>query len=164
MDKLHPMGIGPVIGGITLPWLVAAILIELKFKDAFNYFKDGNNFIFYTGLVLIIIGAIMYFLTAPALLRGVKETKLITGGPYYLCRNPLYASVILFIIPGISFMMNSWLVLTASIVAYTLFKIFIKREYAEMEKFFDEDYRKYSSETPEFLPFPIKKLFHKIKS
>lgn len=55
--------------------------------------------------------------------------------------------------------MNSWLVLTTSIVAFTLFKIFIKSEYAEMEKFFGDDYRKYKAETPEFFSFPIKKWF-----
>ena len=76
----------------------------------------------------------MYFFAAPALLRGLKETRLITGGAYYLCRNPLYAAIILFIIPVTSFLLNSWLVLTTSLVAFTLFKVFIKREYVEMEK------------------------------
>lgn len=42
-----------------------------------------------------------------------------------------------------------WLVLTTSVVAFTLFKVFIKREYVEMEKFFGDQYRKYRSETPD---------------
>jgi len=101
----------------------------------------------------------MYFLTAPALLKGLKETKLMTTGTFYLCCNPLYSSIILLIIPGISLMMNSWLVLTTSLVAYVLFKIFIKSEYSEMEKFFGDDFKKYRAETPEFFPFPWKKWF-----
>jgi len=44
-------------------------------------------------------------------------------------------------------------------VAFTLFKIYIKSEYAEMEKFFGEAYQKYSAETPELFPFPSKKWF-----
>jgi len=68
-------------------------------------------------------------------------------------------SIMLLILPGVALMMNSWLVLTTSIVSFTLFKIFIKNEYAEMEKFFGESYRKYSAETPEFFPFPAKKWF-----
>jgi len=159
MNKLNFMGIGPKIGGVALPWLAIAIFFTLKFKSSFIYFEDGTKILFLIGLALVITGSIMYFLTVPALLKGLKETKLVTAGTFYLCCNPLYTSIILFIIPGISLMMNSWLVLTTSIVAFTLFKIFIKSEYAEMEKFFGDDYRKYKAKTPEFFPFPIKKWF-----
>ncbi len=153
------MGIGPKVGGIILPWLVVAIFLTLKFKSKFTYFEDGNKILSFIGLALVIIGSIMYFLTAQALLKGLKETRLVTKGPYYLCCNPLYASIIVLIIPGISLMMNSWLVFTTSIVGITLCKIFIRSEYAEMEKFFGDDFIKYRAETPEFLPFPIKKWF-----
>jgi len=42
-----------------------------------------------------------------------------------------------------------WLVLTTSVVGFTLFRIFIKSEYQKMENFFGEEYRKYKAETPE---------------
>jgi len=159
MNKLNFMGIGPIIGGIALPWLALTFYFSVKFKNTFTFVEDETRIIYYVGLALVIIGAILYFLTIPALLKGLKETKLITTGTYYLCRNPLYTAIILFIIPGISFMMNSWLIITTSIIAYILFKFFIKREYAEMEKFFGDNYRRYSAETPEFFPFPKNKWF-----
>ena len=159
MNKLNFKGIGPKIGGVALPWLAVTIFFTLKFKRPFIYFEDGTKILFSFGLALVITGSIMYLLTIPALLKGLKETKLVTIGTFYLCRNPLYTSIILLIIPGISLIMNSWLVLTTSIVAFTLFKIFIKSEYTEMEEFFGDDYRKYKDETPEFFPFPIKKWF-----
>lgn len=159
MNRLNSMGIGPKIGGIILPWLAVAIFLTLRYKNSFTYFKDGSKFLFFFGLALVIIGSIMYFLTAPALLKGLKETKLITTGTYYFCCNPLYSSIILFIIPGISFMMNSWLILTTTVIGFPLCKIFIKSEYLEMERFFGDDFRKYRANTPEFLPFPVKKWF-----
>lgn len=159
MKKLSFMGIGPKIGGIALPWLAATIFLTVKFKGSFNYFEDVNRILFYFGLFLVIIGLIIYILTIPALLKGLKQTKLITGGTYYLCCNPLYAAIILFIIPGISLMMNSWLILTTSIIAYTLFKIFIKSEYAELEQFFGEDYKRYRAMTTEIFPLPVKHWF-----
>lgn len=159
MNKLNSMGIGPKIGGIILTWLTVTIFLTLRFKSLFAYFKDGNKILFFSGLVLVIIGSIMYFFTAPVLLKGLKKAKLITTGTYYLCCNPLYTSIILFIIPGISLVINSWLILTTSIVGFSLCKIFIKSEYTEMENFFGDDFRKYRAETPEFFPFPIKKWF-----
>jgi protein-S-isoprenylcysteine O-methyltransferase Ste14 len=109
------------------------------------------------GIVLLIIGLIFYFSTVRFLLKGLKETKLMTKGPYSLCQNPLYASLILLVIPALSLILNSWLILTASFVGYFLFKSFINREYSELEKFFGEDYLKYKSETPEFFPLPLKR-------
>ncbi|NCA75106.1 MAG: hypothetical protein EOM90_02115 [Alphaproteobacteria bacterium] len=45
-----------------------------------------------------------------------------TTGPYHYCRNPLYATIILLVIPGLALVVNSWLVLTASLVGYIAFK------------------------------------------
>jgi protein-S-isoprenylcysteine O-methyltransferase Ste14 len=159
MNKLNSLGIGPKIAGIALAWLAVVIFIAQKSKCSFVYLHDKNNILFFIGIAFIIVGSVMYFFTIPSLMKGLKNTKLITTGTFYLCRNPLYAAILLFVVPGISLLMNSWLVLTISIVAYIGFKIFIKSEVAEMEKFFGDEYRKYKAETPQFLPFPVKKWF-----
>jgi protein-S-isoprenylcysteine O-methyltransferase Ste14 len=159
MKKLSFMGIGPKVGAVVLPWLALAIVFSVKFRSCFVYNKGVNNILYFIGLAFLITGSIMYVMTIPSLLNGLKNTKLIRTGTFYLCCNPLYSSIILLIIPGVSFMMNSWLVLTTSVIGIVLCKIFIRREYAEMEEFFGEDFTKYRNETPEFLPFPIKKLF-----
>ena len=53
-------------------------------------------------------------------------------------------------IPALSLMMNSWLVLTSSIVAYIVFKFYIKDEQDELEKVFGEEYLEYKRKTSEF--------------
>ncbi|OFX83997.1 MAG: hypothetical protein A2W99_03400 [Bacteroidetes bacterium GWF2_33_16] len=161
MKKLNSLGIGPIIGGIALPGLAVTIFLSLKYKELFSFFESGNNILKIVGICLVIIGLVMYFTTAPLLLKGLKESKLITTGTYYLCCNPLYTSIILFVIPGISFWMNSWLILIISPIAYIMFKIYIKREYAEMELFFGDNYKEYYKKTPEFFPFPINKWLKK---
>jgi protein-S-isoprenylcysteine O-methyltransferase Ste14 len=160
MEKLSFYGIGPKIARIVLPWLAVTIALTLVYKNAFNYSEAASRILFYAGLALLILGLALYFSTIPLLLKGLKETKLVSKGAYYLCCNPLYASLILFIIPGISLMMNSWLIITTSVAGYIVFKIVIRGEYAEMEKFFGDEYRKYREVTPEFFPFPVKKWFN----
>lgn len=159
MDKLNFFGIGPKIGRVALPVFAVTIFLTLYYNGAFAYSGEGNKFLFYAGLALLILGVTMYLLTVPSLMKGLKNTRLITGGTYYLCCNPLYASIILFIIPGTSLIMNSWVILATSIVAYVLFKVSIRSEYDEMEKFFGDEYKKYRAETPDFLPFPFRKWF-----
>jgi protein-S-isoprenylcysteine O-methyltransferase Ste14 len=40
-----------------------------------------------------------------------------------------------------------------------MFKIHIRSEYSELDRIFGESYKDYKNKTPEFFPFPIKKIF-----
>jgi protein-S-isoprenylcysteine O-methyltransferase Ste14 len=159
MEKLNFFGAGPKIGIVTIPWLALTILFTLKMKDTFYITEGGSPVLRTTGIIILVAGLLLYFITVRGLLKGLKETKLITSGGFFLCQNPLYASLILFILPGIALLMNSWLILTSSAVGYLMFRMIIKTEYKELEKVFGESYLKYKRETPEFFPFPLKKLF-----
>jgi protein-S-isoprenylcysteine O-methyltransferase Ste14 len=159
MAKLNFMGIGPKIGMVVFPWLIISILLTVFYRNIFSI-----NFISYSvlmdiGIILLVIGAIFYLVTVRFLVTGLKNTQLQKDGTYFLCQNPLYSSFILMIIPGLALVMNSWLILTTSIVGYIIFKTCIKSEYAEMESFFGNDYHEYRNNTPEFFPFPWKKWF-----
>lgn len=159
MGKLNFLGIGPKIGIVLLPWLAATIILSSLNKELFIYSSGNQNILLICGIVLMTSGLVFYFSTVRLLLKGLKETRLMTKGAYSLCQNPLYSSIILLIIPALSLILNSWLILTSSIIGYIMFKIFIKKEYSELESFFGEDYYRYRNETPEFFPVPLKKWF-----
>jgi protein-S-isoprenylcysteine O-methyltransferase Ste14 len=159
MKKLNALGIGPKIGMVAIPWFITALLLSIYKKELFYVGEKLDSPLFILGIVMLSIGIVFYGISARFLLKGIKTTTLQTGGTYYLCQNPLYAGIILFILPAISFMMHTWLILTTSIVAYIMFRISIKSEYKEMESFFGEAYLSYRKNTPEFWPFPWKKWF-----
>jgi protein-S-isoprenylcysteine O-methyltransferase Ste14 len=164
MNKLNYLGIGPKIGGVTIPLLAITIFISLKYKQLFSIYSGESRLMMYLGILLVISGLILYFSTLPLLLKGLKETKLITTGAYALCRNPLYAAFILFLLPGIGLIMNSWIVLSICFLAYLLFKINIRSEYLEMKNIFGDEYKKYSEATPELFPLSLKKMLRRRKS
>jgi protein-S-isoprenylcysteine O-methyltransferase Ste14 len=157
MNKLNFLGIGPKIAIVLLPWLAASIVLSRIKINFFEYPAVAADILLIAGIVLMATGLIFYFSTVRMLLKGLKETRLITSGPYGLCQNPLYTSIILFIIPALSLILNSWLILTSAFMGYILFKLLIRSEYEEMEKFFGEDYLQYRRETPEFFPVPKRK-------
>jgi protein-S-isoprenylcysteine O-methyltransferase Ste14 len=159
MPKLNFLGVGPKIAAVLLPWLLISIVLSTHFRKMFSFTTEKSSLLFICGIVLLVFGAVFYGSTVRLLLKGLKETRLVTNGAFSLCQNPLYSSIILFIIPALSLIINSYLVLTTSITGYILFKIFIKKEYYELEKFFGNDYIKYKSETPEFFPLGMKKWF-----
>lgn len=153
MKRLNAMGIGPRIASVLLPWLALTIFLSDFYRPVFNLTSGKNYYITSAGYILLITGLIFYLTTVRFLLKGLKETRLMTGGPYAVCQNPLYSSLILFIIPAISLFVNSWLILTTCPVGYILFKLSIKSEYTELEKFFGQEYNNYRQRTPEFFPF-----------
>lgn len=156
MKKLNILGIGPKVAVVLLPWLALSIFLSSIYKERFLYTVSGSDTVLISGIILMIIGLVFYISTVKFLLRGIKETKLMTTGAYKLCQNPLYSSFILFLIPALSLILNSWLVLTTSVVGYVLFSIFVKQEYRELESIFGEEYLKYKSTTPEFFPNPFR--------
>jgi protein-S-isoprenylcysteine O-methyltransferase Ste14 len=119
--------------------------------------------LFIAGLILLSAGLVFYFITLRSLISGLRQTSLMTKGGYYLCRHPLYSSFILFILPAIALMLNSWLVLTSSIVAYIVFKLTINREDQILESVFGDEYLKYRNKTPELFPFPFRKIVRPMK-
>jgi protein-S-isoprenylcysteine O-methyltransferase Ste14 len=161
MKKLNALGIGPKIGVVAIPYFLVTLFLSIYYKDIFRICAGFDLPLYITGIILLAIGLIFYAITARLLLKGIKNTTLMTTGTYYLCQNPLYSTMILMIVPGISLLLHTWLILTTSLVAYIAFKINIKSEYREMEAFFGEAYLAYKKDTPEFFPFPFKKWFGK---
>jgi protein-S-isoprenylcysteine O-methyltransferase Ste14 len=157
MNKLNFLGIGPKIAIVLLPWLGISIVLSSGKIRLFKYISESSAILMTAGIILMAAGLVFYLSTVRMLLKGLKETRLMTTGPYSLCQNPLYASLILVIIPALSLILNSWLVLTTTVIGYILFKLFIKSEYLELEKFFGKDYLNYRKNTPEFFPLSLKK-------
>lgn len=160
MKKMDFFGVGPKIGKVLLPWLAVTIVVSCIF-DWCNFYAERNSALTILGAVLLVFGLVFYFSSVRSLLSGLKEGKLVTTGTFYLCQNPLYMSFVLFFIPATALLLNSWLVLTSSIVGFILLKVYVGNEYMVLEEAFGNEYVKYKNETPEFSPLPVKKWFKK---
>jgi protein-S-isoprenylcysteine O-methyltransferase Ste14 len=147
MEKLSFLGIGPKIGRITLPYLAITIALTILFPDVFCFGEAVEQLLLYAGIVFIVIAAVFYFATVKLMLPGIRANRLITGGVYRLCRNPLYSALLLFLIPGLSLLLNSWIILTTSFVGYLLFRKFIHEEEDSLERIFGDEYRTYRDQT-----------------
>ena len=161
MEKLNVFGIGPRIGMFALPWLAITITVSILMPQYFHFAFPRPLWIFILGIVILMAGGILWIASGKKIVEVAKEPRLLTTGPFAICRNPLYLAMLMFVIPAISLLMNSWLILTTSVVGYIVFKSCVKQECEEMKRFFGADYEKYCSETPEFFPFAWKRWFRK---
>ena len=97
------------------------------------------------GIILILAGAIIVVNVSIKLQKSFKTNILMTDGLYKIVRNPMYVAYLIFVIPGICILFNSWLVLTTIILNYILLRIFIKEEYKYLEDKFGDEYKRYLS-------------------
>lgn len=66
-----------------------------------------------------------------------------TDGLYKYFKDPMYVAYLLFVIPGICLLFNSWLVLTTVLLNYVLYTVLIKREHKYLEEKFGAEYKAY---------------------
>jgi protein-S-isoprenylcysteine O-methyltransferase Ste14 len=147
-------GIGPKLALLSLPYIILCTVVLI------NYPAFGNVELLDTVTVSIIacvwaaMGLLLWMWAAFWFVKHFSAHKLITTGPFALCRNPIYASIILFIIPALGVIMHSAPVLSVAVVLYIGFKISIHGECILLERLFGEEYNSYRKSVNEFFPFP----------
>ncbi len=141
--KMNVLGVAPFIAVPTFLYLGIAVIITYLSGEVFKITSDNYTAIAAIGAVMIFIGALMVGYCGRKVLRSFNSGKLMTDGLYKIFRNPMYAAYLLFIIPGISLLFNSWLALTTVIINYILLSFLIKREYQYLRDKFGKEYEDY---------------------
>lgn len=150
--KLTFWGASPRIFVITILYAIPVIIINSLFKPVFVISFIPDKILTLIAVLLLCLGIPLYFIIIKILKATYKKKQLITNGIFSVCRNPLFAVVIILILPGIILFFNSWLLLTIPCFMYFIFKIFIHREEYLMEKEFGQEYIKYKKSTSAIFP------------
>lgn len=126
------------------------------------FFAFGKNFLeeksvvieeslFSVGIILVGIG-ILGRIWSFSYISGHKNKKLITSGPYSLCRNPLYFSSFLAAL-GIGMCTETITIPVLIILGFlTYYPTVIKSEEEKSRKKFGEEYEIYCQKIPRFIP------------
>jgi len=152
-------GIGPKLALLCLPFIILSIVVMIKYPEFFDLRFLDNAAAVVMGFVWLGIGSVFWAASAIYFLKYFKTGELITNGPYRLCRNPIYSSLIIFIIPALGLVFHSGLVLTMALVLYIGFKISIHGENIVLRRAFGKDFERYEKSVNEIFPFP-RHLFH----
>jgi len=151
-EKMSLWGVGPKIGRWTFFYLAAAVAATLVWPSVFSIRFVPRGYLAAAGGVLLLSVVPLYVITVRAVARAHREDRLVTTGPYAVCRHPLYALWILLIVPAVAAFLASWLVLTASLFMYVVTRIATRHEEAYLEERFGEAYREYKRRVNAVLP------------
>jgi protein-S-isoprenylcysteine O-methyltransferase Ste14 len=154
MKSMTRWGIGP-------KWALASILCSLPLLVAGSIWQNAFTIDLVPKGALRIVGCLLlaagipFCVTALATLhRGFVRGELFTRGVYGLCRHPIYASWIVFLVPGALLLAGSWTFLLVPAVMYGLLRFFVRDEEAFLEATFQDEYRAYRRRVPAVLPLP----------
>jgi len=116
---------------------------------AFLYWADPHPYLLLAGLLIAAVGLGFRVWASGHLNKG---RILATAGPYSRTRNPLYLGSF---IMGLGFTVsgsNAWLLALFTILFFLIYIPVMRREEAELESTFGEQFRNYRASVPLFLP------------
>jgi protein-S-isoprenylcysteine O-methyltransferase Ste14 len=145
-------GAGHKIAAVTFPVLAIAIAAGFFFPVIFHFGPIPYPLLVGTGLGLIVIGLSVYCTAAIMMLRAFRNGQLATRGPYALSRNPMYASFIIFTLPGMSLVLNNWVILLVSVVLYDAITRFVKEEEQWLASKFGRSWTDYAARVGRIFP------------
>lgn len=147
-------GCGPKMAILCLPYLILSSIVMYRYPDFGDLRFISSSFFRIFGLIWLAAGIIFWAYSAVFFLKNFKPGTLLTKGPFALCRNPIYSSIIVFIIPSLGLIFHSGLVLSISLVLYLAFFLSIHGEANVLRRTFGEEYEIYEKSVNEIFPFP----------
>jgi protein-S-isoprenylcysteine O-methyltransferase Ste14 len=144
-------GVGPKWMLVSLGFAAPAFAARALWPDLFAIPMAPRPVVAAIGAALLAIGVPFFAVSARILHRGFGSA-LFTGGPYGLCRNPIYASWIVFNVPGLVLLSDSWLGLFTPLPMYAALRVMVRAEEAWLEERFGDAYRAYRARVPAVCP------------
>jgi protein-S-isoprenylcysteine O-methyltransferase Ste14 len=147
-------GCGPKLALLCLPYIILSLIVMYKYPEFFDLGFLDFTFAKGLGVIWLGLGVIFWMYSAIFFLKYFKPGTLLTQGPFALCRNPIYSSLIVFVIPSIALILHSGLIYSISFVLFLGFKISIHGETILLRRTFGEEYEIYEKSVNEIVPFP----------
>lgn len=152
-QKMSIFGVGPLWVLITFFYVLSLYFISSFFGASKFIINISDKIIYAISFALLLMGIPFWIISVITLAKGFPKDKLIKEGVYSIVRNPLYSSILCFIVPGFIILTKSWLYLTIPIFMYFVFKILIKKEEVYLENKFGQEYLNYKKDVNLIIPF-----------
>ena len=151
MKKMTIWGIGPKImfPGYSILFILSWMPVKLSISGILNV---PGIYTICVSLIFICIGIIILAFTNSDIKKAVKTNQLITTGMFSRIRNPMYASHIFFIMPGVCLLTNNAITLLSILCTVMIFNILILKEEKVLEENFGVEYLNYKKRVRRLLP------------
>ena len=151
-EQMSRWGIGPLFAALSIGYGIVTLAISRYYYPSFQIDFLPNWFLYSIGIALIFFGVPFWIISVITVMRAYNANELVTKGVFKCCRHPVYASWVVFIVPGITLLMKNWLGMSAPIFMYFILRLLVKKEEIYLENVFGSQYREYKNKIPSILP------------
>jgi len=144
---------------IVLPFTVTVIVPFLVYPDQVSYIRE-STFLKVIGVVIFFMGLVLFSYTVYLFGRIGRGTlapwsppkRLVVKGPYLYCRNPMISGIFFMLLGEACVLHSVNIFLWAALVFIinTIYFIFV--EEVALQKRFGEEYARYKSAVPMWIP------------
>lgn len=135
-------GEGPKIILVTAAYLVIAYFLNKYFHSNFIIIND-LELLNSIAVVLFIVGLVFWLWSVALLLLNFPKGKLIKAGPYAIFLHPIYNSFTFFLLPALTFYLNSDIFFNASAILLLGTIFWGKSEEKYLAETFGKEYAEY---------------------
>jgi protein-S-isoprenylcysteine O-methyltransferase Ste14 len=146
--------VGPKWVVWSLLFAVPAIAVRIAYPDFVRIPWLPRPLVMAVGIALLACGLPWCVWAIITLARDFEAGKLFTGGAYRLCRHPIYGSWVVFNVPGMVLLADSWVGLLVPIPMYVALRVLVRDEEVWLERTFGDEYRAYRAKVPAVFPLP----------
>lgn len=150
-------GVGPMLVFINLPYIILTLVFMHKNPEVLNLAVLDSPVFRWLSAGWLLFGVGFWISAVVVFTRNFERGILLTKGPFGWCRNPIYASFIVFIIPAFAVYFHAGMLILVDLVFYVMFKVAIHGETRVLEREYGDAYCRYRKTVNEILPFPPRK-------
>ena len=148
------MGDAPRLLIVVGPALIIAVVAELLFPRAGSFTLRYRQLFVSVAIVLTALAVPFWISAGFELLAAWKRKSLAVRGSYALCRHPIFAAWIWFVLPVAAFFADSWYFLAVELVFVAATIVGARREESDMVSEFGEAYETYRVRVRSLVPIP----------
>ncbi len=156
-EKMSRWGIGPIFASLSIGYGAIMLITNRYFQPVLQIDSIPSWVKSFLGVTLLVVGVPFFIISVKTVTRAYNADNLVTDGIFRCCRHPLYASWVVFIVPGIVLFINSWIVFTTPIFMYLVLCKLVKKEEIYLESVFGSEYFQYKAKTPCIFPYGLMK-------
>src|SRR5215510_1130587 len=149
-STLHNLGV--IIVGIGLAYLGTVVDALFGFSAiAFPFAKASAVLLLAVGFFLRLCATFHFYIRKMRVISLAPQATLITSGPYRFSRNPLYLGGNVLVFFGAALLLGSPTALVATGLHLPLMDRFIRREEAQLERQFGDQWQAYKQRVRRWL-------------
>jgi protein-S-isoprenylcysteine O-methyltransferase Ste14 len=127
-NKMTFWGVGPKFGLFSASYCILMVALSNYFDPFFKIHFLPHGVLTTVATILILIGIPFYIVSIVTIKRAFTAGRLVTEKTFGMCRHPVYSAWIIFFVPGIMLLLNTWIGLSAPFVMYFFILMLVEEE------------------------------------